>query len=251
MFGWIKKRIARSRMKKMEESAFLILDNHCHDEWFSDWFTITMGDYYPRYYIISPIIQFNSRLKHASLIEKYTQNGPNSLLTDYSSDFRRVFSFDMKEFKDYGSDSYLMMKKIYTVLQIWDDLLDCPVNQAMLEAGVHIQTASWCMTEDYSEMWVNPTQAEILFNTLDDLYKYAIGIDKEVVARYKDYVLTKFAEYIDSISASQPSIKIDTFSNRRVKIMKAIKEEDDSQKLSIIQKIKDKKEELMQENDKK
>ena len=250
MFQFIKKCIARSRIKKMRVSAFPILDNHCH-KWFSDWFTITMGDYYPKYYVISPIIEHNCMLKHGALIDEYTHNGANSQLTDYSNDFRKIFSFDWKEFKDYGSDSYLMMKKIYTVLQIWDDLLDCPVNQAMLEAGVRIETSSWCMVEDYSMMWVNPAQAEVLFNTLNDLYKYALDKDKEIVARYKDYVLTKFAEYIDTISASQPTIKIDTFSNRRVKIMKAIKEEDDTQKLAIIQKIKDKRAELMKENDKK
>lgn len=250
MFDWIKKRIARSRMKKMNKSAFPIFDNNFR-KLFSNWFLITMGDYYPRYYVISPIIERNCMLKHASLIEKFTQNGTNSLLVDYSNVFRRVFSFDWKEFNDYGSDSYQMMKKIYTVLQIWDDLLDCPVNQAMLEAGVRIQTSSWLMTEDLSEMWVNPTQAEILFNTLDDLYRYSDGIDSLIVAKYKDYVLTKFAEYIDTISASQPTIRIDTFSNRRVKIVKAIKEEDDTQKLAIIQKIKAKKAELMQDSDKK
>lgn len=256
MFQFIKKKIAQRRMKKLNESSFPTCEMRTSGDpiqkWFSDWFMVNKSLNYPRYYFITPIIKFNTWLKHGVLIQKYIQNSPNSQLTDDSYDFRKMFGFDWKEFKDYNSDSYQRMKKIYTVLQIWDDLLDCPVNRAMLEAGVHIQTSSWCRYADLSVMWVNPKHAELLMNTLDDLCKDALELERDIINRYKDYVLTAFAqEDLSVLSASHPSIKIDTFSNHRVKILKNVLEEKTTVELSIIQKIKDKKTELMRENDKK
>lgn len=165
------------------------------------------------------------------------------MLLDYGNNFKRTFTMMWREFKHFETDAYCQFKEIFNVIQIWDATLDDKVNVACLDAGIPIRTSTWCVSPDDSLFLnVTPKIAERILEIVGEKAPQDTDLGREIVRRYADYVISEFAKECDlnTLSASQPKINLETFSNRSAKILRQIQDEEDTAKLKIIPMIREK-----------
>ena len=195
--GFFAKRIIRSRITKMNESAFPTLENRQSGEpiqvWFSRYFTIEPhkrpdGSPYTRYYLVKPNL-YGEGLKNGALISKYVKS---DLLVDNNQDFRiHGYVMDWYEFKNFSCDIYCRMKKCHMIMKYWDELLKNPLTRAILDKGIRVITPSWLYGGEEFEMVVSPKQAETLLDLVGELVQAETPEDANIKERYAEYVINE------------------------------------------------------------
>lgn len=243
------KRIIKSRIKKMNESAFPTSENRTSGDpiqvWFSRYFTIEAqkrpdGTPYTRYYIIKPNL-YGEGLKNGALISKYVKA---EKLVDNHHDFSiNGYSMDWAEFKNFSTDIYCRMKKCHKIMKYWDQLLNNPLTRAILDKGIRVITPSWLYGGEEFEMVVSPKQAEVLLDLVGELVQAETPDDANIKERYADYVISELAKEADRtglLSASEPTARINNYEYMSAKFMAEIKEAKETAKLKIIPLIREK-----------
>lgn len=245
MFGFIRDYITRKRLKRITESAFPTEDENRQQRWISDWFTVKPTEgYTPRYFTIEAKIYDNRFLKHGEIMAKFVSHG---LLEDHWKEFRQLTMDYWKEFKDFKQDVYCRMRKIYRVLMIWDKLLDYELNIEILSQNIGIVTDTYFIERDCSYMVIRPKEAEKMLEIVQRQLPNDDPVSEEIFRRYKEYVINEFAIMCNpaTLSASEPMVRINTFTNESYNIRIAIEEEEETKKLKIIPLILARKEERM------
>lgn len=247
--GLFTKRIIKSRITKMNESAFPTSENRTSGDpiqvWFSRYFTIEAqkrpdGTPYTRYYIIKPNFA-GEGLKNGALISKYVKA---EKLVDNHHDFSiHGYVMDWYEFKNFSCDIYCRIKKCHAIMKYWDQLLKNPLTQAILDKGIRIITPSWLYGGEEFEMVVNPKQAEVLLDLVGEMVQAETPEDASIKERYADYVINELAKEADRtslLSASEPTVRIYNYEYMSAKYMAELKEAKETAKLKIIPLIREK-----------
>lgn len=252
MFKFIKNHIIQKRIKAIQESAFPAPDSNIH-KWISAFFDVKkahncFGELLSNAFELSPKLYGNPHIRHGEIIHKYVSS---ELLSDNSHYYRSHLTMYWKEFKHFMTDTYTSIQKHMRVLGIWDKLLDDITNQEILEAGIAIVTSSW--SEDDAWMCLNPYEADRMLDIVEKNISKEEDengeLERELFRRYKDYVLEQFAKNCDlsTLSAKEPMVKIYTYSTQSIKLLDQISNEKLTASLKIINEIKEKKANLIQE----
>lgn len=247
--GFFTRRIIKSRITKMNESAFPTSENRTSGDpiqvWFSRYFTIEAqkrpdGTQSTRYYIIKPNFA-GEGLKNGSLINKYVKT---ESLVDNNHDFSiHGYVMDWYEFKHFSCDIYCRMKKCHKIMKYWDQLLKNPLTRAILDKDIRVITPSWLYGGEEFEMVVNPKQAEVLLDLVGEIVQAETPEDANIKERYADYVIKELAKEADRtnlLSASEPTARIHNFEYMSAKFMAEIREAKETAKLKIIPLIREK-----------